>query len=593
MRQRYPEVYDILIIMFIYEAILQLRFAKCQVVLKTLDGNSTSAGNLVFNNTTTALQNDTIYSSMSKIIQTVKNNVDPQNLLDQNPHNLPHKHSQTNVELENSDKVSTKFDSNKSNYSSSRTNGSHQTIKDSISAQPTVTVDVWGEEWTRKSAADKQSKNERERSRVNKELSSDSNTRTQKQLNFPDSLPESSTEFSRKFDESPKTKTWALTDKHSSSLPSFESELNDSLFKMTTPSSKESSFGETSTESSDVGDVSPIFPSVDILQAGFKPLSKYIDDDNSFESMPAIPLANKEQRVKKSRTRAKSTHQSFSPQYSAWKSEIVGTKPSNIHSQDTIRDMPNHKSNYGNSFEYQVDGTEEDSADTRKSWNSGVHLQRVNPAYPQRLHHHSHQLQPINGILRSADRGANTGLRLEPNAVFLGSATSSAPAYGARSSAADWTSKSQQDLQNQPQTIQITAVPNGRLATNPLVRLNALNQLNALGFNNGLLPGNVFAGGSGGLGLDALGRQIVMVNAERRQIDWSFWIWPLIALISLPLVLGALFVPIFLKSIVILIQVLQSLGLLLPFSLTQQLAQAATGVLAASTVSQVDQVTKT
>lgn len=141
----------------------------------------------------------------------------------------------------------------------------------------------------------------------------------------------------------------------------------------------------------------------------------------------------------------------------------------------------------------------------------------------------------------------------------------------------------QRDLLNQPQTIQITAVPNNGLVnglTNQLIRINALgpnNNLLANGFNN--MWNNGY--------MDPFGRQMMMVNAERRQIDWSFWIWPLIAVVTLPIILGALFVPVFLKTIVVLIQILQSLGLLLPIAsaLSQQLAQATgtTGIAASST----------
>lgn len=146
-------------------------------------------------------------------------------------------------------------------------------------------------------------------------------------------------------------------------------------------------------------------------------------------------------------------------------------------------------------------------------------------------------------------------------------------------------SSTSRDLLNpQPQTIQITAVPNvgyAAQAGGPLVRLNNLYGLNNVGyqvngFNNGFQ--NPWQNGF----TDIFGRQVVMVtpNAERRQVDWSFWIWPIIAVISLPLVLGALFVPVFLKTIVILIQLLQSLGLLLPITsaLSNQIVQQATGL---------------
>lgn len=134
------------------------------------------------------------------------------------------------------------------------------------------------------------------------------------------------------------------------------------------------------------------------------------------------------------------------------------------------------------------------------------------------------------------------------------------------------------DLMDQPQTIQITAIPNNNVLANgilgglgggnQIVRINANGQLGNM-WNNGLL--------------DPFNRPIMMVNAERRQLDWSFWIWPLIAIVTLPLIMSALFVPIFLKTIIIIIQILQSLGLLLPIAnaLGQQIAHA-TGTTAAS-----------
>lgn len=138
-------------------------------------------------------------------------------------------------------------------------------------------------------------------------------------------------------------------------------------------------------------------------------------------------------------------------------------------------------------------------------------------------------------------------------------------------------SQTQRDLVNQPQTIQITAVPTGLgLNNNPLIRINGIPQVGQ--FQNGLWNNGL---------LDPFGRQVLMVNAERRQIDWSVWIWPMLALVTLPLVLGALFVPVFLKTIVVLIQILQSLGLLLPMAnaLGQQVVQTS-GLTTATAASQ-------
>lgn len=122
------------------------------------------------------------------------------------------------------------------------------------------------------------------------------------------------------------------------------------------------------------------------------------------------------------------------------------------------------------------------------------------------------------------------------------------------------------DLVNQPGTIQITTVPNGYgYGGQPIIRVNGATATGGGGWFGGYGGGGGGGFGNGGF-MDPFGRQILMVNAERRQIDWSFWIWPLIALVTLPLVLGALFVPLFLKTIIILIQLLQSLGLLLPIA---------------------------
>lgn len=119
------------------------------------------------------------------------------------------------------------------------------------------------------------------------------------------------------------------------------------------------------------------------------------------------------------------------------------------------------------------------------------------------------------------------------------------------------------DLLNQPQTLQITAVPqlgyaNGNMNVNgALIRLGP----GAFAPTNGLYSTNAWNNL-----MDPFGRQMVMVNADRRELDWNFWIWPLLALVTLPIILSALFVPVFLKTVVVLIQVLQSLGLLLPIT---------------------------
>lgn len=125
------------------------------------------------------------------------------------------------------------------------------------------------------------------------------------------------------------------------------------------------------------------------------------------------------------------------------------------------------------------------------------------------------------------------------------------------------------DLQNQPQTIQVTALPNAA-PFNPLAQLIRLNGPLALSNQwNGLLPNY-------GLSTDAFGRPVLMLNAERRGLEWPTWFYPMILVVTLPLIVGALFVPLFLKTIIVLLQILQSLGLLLPLTnaMSQQILQA-------------------
>lgn len=105
------------------------------------------------------------------------------------------------------------------------------------------------------------------------------------------------------------------------------------------------------------------------------------------------------------------------------------------------------------------------------------------------------------------------------------------------------TQNQEDDYQQAPQTIQITAVPNG------------------LGVNNGF---NGFNGGWNGWGGGPWnGRQVLLVNRQPTS-EWRNWILPVAAVLSLPLVLGSLLVPVFLKSVMFLIQILQMLGFLMP-----------------------------
>lgn len=123
------------------------------------------------------------------------------------------------------------------------------------------------------------------------------------------------------------------------------------------------------------------------------------------------------------------------------------------------------------------------------------------------------------------------------------------------------------DLQNQPQTIQVTALPNAGAygQVNQLVRLNGL----PIGLANSGLQNY-------GISTDAFGRPVLMLNAERRQVEWPTWFYPVLLVVTLPLIFGALFVPLFLKTIIVMLQILQSLGLLLPLTnaMSQQILQA-------------------
>lgn len=211
---------------------------------------------------------------------------------------------------------------------------------------------------------------------------------------------------------------------------------------------------------------------------------------------------------------------------------------------------------------------------------TAIHLQQV---YPLPLSQHqpmqrSQQQQQAVYTLAAAPPGLNLKgfLQQQGQASQISHMSANTPTHEAPTSAASTIGQPQRDLVNQPQTIQITAVPN--IQNQPLVRVNGA----PLAFNN--LANNGLYGGY----LDPYGRQVVMLNAERRQVDWSFWFWPILLAVSLPVVLGALFVPVFLKTIVMLIQVLQSLGLLLPLTnaLTSQIAKA-------SVVAQANQIEHT
>lgn len=200
----------------------------------------------------------------------------------------------------------------------------------------------------------------------------------------------------------------------------------------------------------------------------------------------------------------------------------------------------------------------------------GIVLQQINPAPlsgpPASYQPAPIQQHPLNSVynLRAASSG---GLKFLTKNELASNGPMGAQSWSPQQQVAHDASTNQQypsDLQNQPQTIQVTALPYGGL--NQLVRFNApwtTNTLNGLGPNYGFST-------------DAFGRPVLMLNAERRQVDWPAWFYPMILIVTLPLILGALFVPLFLKTIIVLLQMLQSLGLLLPMTnaMSQQLLQA-------------------
>lgn len=214
---------------------------------------------------------------------------------------------------------------------------------------------------------------------------------------------------------------------------------------------------------------------------------------------------------------------------------------------------------------------------------NGVVLQQV---YPTRTEDNQNRFAPAQtnknyltpGDTLQSFANNRIGMTLHSTA---GSQTSLSPLENSLSQSVSQTSQSQpqRDLLHQPQTIQITAVPNMNTwgQNNAIVRLNGY-QLNGLApLVGGINPGWPQFIDPYGRQVLAVGNGLQQAQADRRQIDWSFWIWPILAVVSLPLILGALFVPVFLKTVVILIQLLQSLGLLIPITtaLSNQLANAA------------------
>lgn len=122
------------------------------------------------------------------------------------------------------------------------------------------------------------------------------------------------------------------------------------------------------------------------------------------------------------------------------------------------------------------------------------------------------------------------------------------------------TQNQEDDYQQSPQTIQITAVPNGLAGFNGVgTGLNGFNGLAGWGGGwNGLPWAGANPWGNG---------RVLLVNKQPTAgvgAEWRSWMLPVAIILSLPLILGALFVPVFLKSVMFLIQILQMLGLLMP-----------------------------
>lgn len=175
--------------------------------------------------------------------------------------------------------------------------------------------------------------------------------------------------------------------------------------------------------------------------------------------------------------------------------------------------------------------------------------------YTKPIYNHTPQKAPQHRISRIGQIANSGGSQFadEPNAQssITSSAATSEPMWSD-------TQNQEDEYQQAPQTIQITAVPNGGFVGNGLVG-NGWNGWNGW---NGVGPWN--------------GRQVLLVNRQPQVgAEWRQWILPVAAVLSLPLILGALFVPVFLKSVMFLIQILQMLGLLMPpASLANHLASS-------------------
>lgn len=394
-------------------------------------------------------------------------------------------------------------------------------------------------------------------------------------------------------DGSPSPQSWSLTDKSASLLPSEnEVSVSEPLFDTSSPSNSNlNSFGpqydlpmESNNGMKLLNDQNAEFKQGKLNDLSLTRGLIQIDqqgDENSLDTPPLSPLQiiTKSRRSRRSKTSTKPPI-SISEKTSArfMRASDFNRNALSTSNEQIEDDGGNRMGKYANQFN-EIQESTNLLPQTPRQDHTGVHLQQVYPMpfsgpQPQQRAHHQQQQQPIY-TLSAAPSSLN--LKSFVNSQSNNQMSSSIPSPSHDLPSASAASQQQRDLVNQPQTIQITAVPNVGV-NQPLVRVNGQplfsNLLNGGPYNNGFL--------------DPFGRQVVMLNAERRQIDWSYWFWPILLAVTLPLVLGALFVPVFLKTIVMLIQVLQSLGLLLPLTnaLTQQIAKAS-GVSANNQVEQV------
>lgn len=401
------------------------------------------------------------------------------------------------------------------------------------------------------------------------------------------------------FDSSPSPQSWSLTDKPANLLPS-EDEPNVSskpIFDVTPADYNLNSYGplydvpmETTNGIGLFNGQTLDYKQRKLIQNDISqqqvPIGEHADEQG-LDVAPQQAIKIKSRRSRRSKTSTKPpipTPEKTGARYMR-ATDFLSASKDIMSSNDPMDDEGgggggSRIGKFANQFNEIQDSSNLFSQTPRQD-HTNVHLQQVYPL-PFSPHQSYSQSQPRvqqqqQAVYTLSAAPSSLNLKSFVNSHSNNQMSSSIPSPSHDLPTAGAASHQQRDLVNQPQTIQITAVPNVGV-NQPLVRVNGQPLFNNL-LNNGLY-GNGF--------LDPFGRQVVMVNAERRQIDWSYWFWPILLAVTLPLVLGALFVPVFLKTIVMLIQVLQSLGLLLPLTnaLTQQIAKAS-GVSASNQVEQV------